>query len=1596
MVNVESNINSFCDMCESIMEDKGYVFDFDDTLAKTPAKIHIIKNNSKIKSLSPAIYNTYKLKDGESFDFSDFEDPNIIRMAKKFKIWKVLKNVENALNTGRTDSKMYILTARSSNARDSIHEFLISNGIRSVKKSDIFTVGDTPDEENPDPRPIADRKKEILFKLRKKHEGDVVFFDDDQKNIDVALEVPGIKTRLVKEEFETESILDEPRKNMNPAIWDLQSAGATLKSGVHDNVLDGLIDLVGDVPIDDVYIVGSLTGTRYNKDADLDVSVIIDADDETLKHVRKRAGQVNGKFVPGTTNPINYFVMNKNPGLDRFDSAYDFKDDKWVKDPKDHGVNLFSVYDEFRQFVKDIDLEKDEALRSLIDIDILMSAIETGGDSKIIFDKILSRFKALNYSIKNLAEKYDDVHKERVDAFLKYEGGDKKGLPSPNLLPENIRYKLLERYHYLDFMHKLLKLVDVTGDIDTAEDLEAVRNILSEEAKETCEEFRKGGMRNHDKNVDPKNEGKTFFEKSLKRWNDKATGKTKDYPTVKSDRKSNITEERLTEASFGTDNYKVPKNDKEQMMMDFYFLSGVYTLIPDKIPGVNTDELKKNVEFLLGKIASFVQQDLSEATFFSICAETRHWATQNTVSDITNLIKKDPSGQEVVHIRTVKTDAPDFKLKIPYNVSDTKKYVGMFEKYVVTYDGLDNHRIGPSRERLEKYGNTEVAEGTNRGYKNSWKAAKVASKGDDVAFAELSKFLFLKADWNSSYGGDPWAGIAHFFIEVHQAVSIEDKIATIDKLFSLQHNTGTVLNKVQKYSKDGFGWITRALDFKFDVRNFWDYKDKVSPGLKRLVGVTSKIVQKQSEGEKKSGDDSGSSKKTPVKGDYVKHKDLGYLGAMKITRTLKTVDDKHGQLFQLRNPETGKTLNAFEDKITVLSPKAIKIEKSGDIDTKLDGIESGKTYVFNGKSFGDFNQIDSIYPTDAEPIKYKDLKGVKVLTSTNTTGQYSLNFKYDGEHKIAHGFDADTLIKILENVKDDSTDDSVKKDDESTSSIDSIDDITFGQEYVFISDDSGSVAFMNDGEEIRYSELKGSKVIPQKDSGTGTITLLFKHDGETKASTGWNPDSLSKKIGETNTTSDLGDPVDVKDIKEGESFVFNGKSYSYDFMNARVNDSGKVKHISYSDLKGIDLEIKEMSPKSTHIDRIIFTYNGVEYRASGFSTKKFSSVINYPIDDSKSGDTETKGLTGDAQQLDNAKIEDNAHVFDEATVYEDCTISDNAKIFGDAQVYEDAQVFGNAEVSDDAQVFGNAMVHGESQVYGEAQIYEDAEVYGYAIVHGDTEVFGDAKINKGEVRKGSYASVAQCEAAGLYDKNIRTDDSTPTKKSLDVTTISDALDKAKEYVTYHDEKRPDSGFGKLAKILKKFGSKTISGLTDEQRSDMVDQMNSEMDIIPSHKKTATLHEAIFAAKKYIESAPIEDVQRILEIYDVKKISELSASEKAKFIDILNDKMTESIDYDELKSVESLDEYTLALEGIMSKVEATGGKLKKIKSASEKNKRVIRGSKGALGSKQMSLREQMRRKKGGEKSNMKTKVRGKLALANKKKIIGQKMNPNNRG
>jgi phosphoglycolate phosphatase-like HAD superfamily hydrolase len=138
------------------------IFDFDDTLVKTNSFIYVTHRNGMKSKLSPGQYAKYDARDGDEFDFKDFQQVTRPELIKGY-----VELLRRMVSSGGS-REVYILTARA--AERPVSQFIKDLGISGVK---VIALGDNNPEKKADW--IEDRGKEGY--------DDVFFVDDSEKNI---------------------------------------------------------------------------------------------------------------------------------------------------------------------------------------------------------------------------------------------------------------------------------------------------------------------------------------------------------------------------------------------------------------------------------------------------------------------------------------------------------------------------------------------------------------------------------------------------------------------------------------------------------------------------------------------------------------------------------------------------------------------------------------------------------------------------------------------------------------------------------------------------------------------------------------------------------------------------------------------------------------------------------------------------------------------------------------------------------------------------------------------------------------------------------------------------------------------------------------------------------------------------------------------------------------------------------------------------------------------------------------------------------------------------------------------------------------------
>jgi len=149
------------------------IFDLDDTLVVTNARIEVMDSRTGSKFyLSPKEFNDYERNVNHSINFSQFDDPDILRAGTIVKwtldIMKEVYAKEGAVGiiTARGDAKL-------------VREFMLSHGV-DIHPDLVFAVNE------PGTKFIgtnAEKKSQAFKKLIEKGYSKFIFFDDDINNL---------------------------------------------------------------------------------------------------------------------------------------------------------------------------------------------------------------------------------------------------------------------------------------------------------------------------------------------------------------------------------------------------------------------------------------------------------------------------------------------------------------------------------------------------------------------------------------------------------------------------------------------------------------------------------------------------------------------------------------------------------------------------------------------------------------------------------------------------------------------------------------------------------------------------------------------------------------------------------------------------------------------------------------------------------------------------------------------------------------------------------------------------------------------------------------------------------------------------------------------------------------------------------------------------------------------------------------------------------------------------------------------------------------------------------------------------------------------
>ena len=164
-----------------------------------------------------------------------------------------------------------------------------------------------------------------------------------------------------------ESIIDIPRRTYAPGVFDkADSKDPIIKPSVKKQIQDQIKEFEKEYPVIKIALIGSILTKRYRNDADLDINVLFDVPKEKQEQERvdlsqkylsaKNPKNIQGKLIPGTQHPINYYFLTDQSTYDdqnkKADAVFDIENDKFIKRPDDFTFDTNLYVKEFERKVQ--------------------------------------------------------------------------------------------------------------------------------------------------------------------------------------------------------------------------------------------------------------------------------------------------------------------------------------------------------------------------------------------------------------------------------------------------------------------------------------------------------------------------------------------------------------------------------------------------------------------------------------------------------------------------------------------------------------------------------------------------------------------------------------------------------------------------------------------------------------------------------------------------------------------------------------------------------------------------------------------------------------------------------------------------------------------------------------------------------------------------------------------------------------------------------------------------------------------------------------------------------------------------------------------
>lgn len=284
-----------------------------------------------------------------------------------------------------------------------------------------------------------------------------------------------------------ESIIDETRSTLDPDLIGVDEKGEYyVLPEVEMFIYDEVSKIYDISQFSEFFIKGSSLTFEWMPQSDIDLyGTDLSLTDDGLDGIRQSLVRPFNKemnLIPGTEHPLELYIDNELYFTDKADVMWDLLNHKWIKPPKSVHADISKYWDEFEKTVDTFDDMEDNLYRDIIDYELLTKVLKDAfpEEKEKLINKINNKLEEIEATLDAAQEEFQDIKDIRHAAFDP-EIGDKykeilKELKSRNLLPDNVVFKLAQRYFYLAFLKMLKDLGE--DESKTEEKIDNIKKVF--------------------------------------------------------------------------------------------------------------------------------------------------------------------------------------------------------------------------------------------------------------------------------------------------------------------------------------------------------------------------------------------------------------------------------------------------------------------------------------------------------------------------------------------------------------------------------------------------------------------------------------------------------------------------------------------------------------------------------------------------------------------------------------------------------------------------------------------------------------------------------------------------------------------------------------------------------------------------------------------------------------------------------------------------------------------------------------------------------------------------------------------------------------